>query len=105
MTSPVFRATRIRRVLAPAPSTRMLMRVGTPPGVSSITFETWMVLSFSAIPPLICRDGIRTGVALDHLHALDQDPAGVAVHFEDASRLALILAADHPYGIVLPDAN
>src|ERR1035437_5104153 len=49
---------RIRRCDTPVPSTRYPTRVGTPPDVKTITFETAMGLSRSAIPPLIWRDGL-----------------------------------------------
>ena len=40
------------------PSTRNPTRVGTPPEVSSVTLEIAIGLSRSAMPPLICFDGL-----------------------------------------------
>src|SRR5262249_9771909 len=53
-------------------------------------------------PALDVAAGIRLGVALDHVHAFDDQAVLVRDHFQDAALLAAILAADHQHVVVLP---
>src|SRR5688500_5675368 len=48
---------RARRALPPTVSILVATRVAVPPGVNTITFEEWMLLSRSAMPPLTCLEG------------------------------------------------
>ena len=90
------------RTLRPSPRILRPMRVGLPhSGHTICTFEACSGASRSTTPPLICFCGLGLRVALDDVHALDDDAVLRRQDLQHAAALAAILAGDDDHVVVL----
>ena len=87
----------LRQIRTRVPSSSRLRptRVGAPhSGQTSCTFDACSGASRSTMPPLTFFCGFGARVALDEVHAFDDDAALVGHHAQHAAALAAIAAGD-----------